>query len=488
MLESYVLNSTATRHDMDSVAGHYLGITTIHYEDVAGKGAKQLTFNQVPVDRAAEYSAEDADVTWRLHARLWPEIERLPRLAAVYQDIEQPLVPVLLEMEHTGVLIDAEMLRRQSQQIATSLVGLEQSAHAAAGTSFNLDSPKQLQEVLFGKLALPVKRRHRDGPALHRRGRARRARARLRAAADHPGVPRAREAQVHLHGQAARAASTRTRAASTPPITRRSPPPAGCPPPTPTCRTSRSATPEGRRIRQAFVAPPGHRVIAADYSQIELRIMAHLSGDEGLLRAFEEDRDIHQATAAEVFGVATDAVSGEQRRAAKAINFGLIYGMSAFGLARQLGIERGAAQQYVDLYFQRYPGVRRYMDRTRARRPASRATSRPSRGAGSTCRTYARATRSCARRRNAAAINAPMQGTAADIIKRAMIAVHAWLAHERVPARLIMQVHDELVLEVREDSIASVEAGLREHMAAAATLRVPLKVEVGHGLNWDEAH
>ncbi|HEX9772287.1 MAG TPA: DNA polymerase I [Steroidobacteraceae bacterium] len=486
MLESYVLNSTATRHDLESTAAHYLGVETIHFEDVAGKGAKQLTFNQVPIERAAEYAAEDADVAFRLHERLWPEIDQLPRLEAVYEDIELPLVPVLLDMEHTGVLVDAEMLRRQSHEISKSLMKLEQDAHAAAGTSFNLDSPKQLQEVLFGKLGLPAKRRTATGQPstaedvleelaleyeLPRIIMDYRGLAKLKSTYTDklPGQVNPRTGRVHTSYHQAVAATGRLSSQD------------------PNLQNIPIRTPEGRRIRQAFVAPPGHVIVAADYSQIELRIMAHLSGDEGLLRAFAEDHDIHQATAAEVFGLDPARVSAAQRRAAKAINFGLIYGMSAFGLARQLGIERGAAQQYVDLYFQRYPGVRRYMQETRA---AARERGYVETVAGR--RLYLQDIRAANQQlRQAAeraAINAPMQGTAADIIKRAMIAVHEWLARTGAEARLIMQVHDELVLEVREDAVAELEHGLREHMAAAAALRVPLKVDVGHGANWDEAH
>jgi len=485
MLESYVLDSTATRHDLDSAARHYLGIETIHYEDVAGKGAKQLPFAEVPVERAGEYSAEDADVALRLHRTLWPRIEELPSLKKIYEEIEQPLVPVLLDMEHTGVLIDTAMLRKQSHELSHKLLELQAKAHAAAGGPFNVDSPKQLQEVLFGKLGLPARRKTATGQpstaedvleeladeyelpriVLDYRGM-----AKLRSTYTDklPGQVDPRTGRVHTSYHQAVAATGRL--SSTDPNLQNIP----------------IRTPEGRRIRQAFVAPPGHVLVAADYSQIELRIMAHLSGDEGLRRAFEQDRDIHQATAAEVFGVAADAVTPDQRRAAKAINFGLIYGMSAFGLARQLGIERGAAQQYVDLYFHRYPGVKRYMDETRA---IAREQGYVETVAGR--RLYLREIRSRNQQlrqyAERSAINAPMQGTAADIIKRAMIDVHGWLRGD-VGARLVMQVHDELVLEVAEDHVARVEQGLRERMSAAAALRVPLKVQVGHGGNWDEAH
>jgi DNA polymerase-1 len=485
MLESYVLDSTATRHDLDSTARHYLGIETIHYEDVAGKGAKQLPFAEVPVETAGEYSAEDADVALRLHRTLWPRIGELPALRRLYEEIEQPLVPVLLDMEHTGVLIDTAMLRKQSHELSAKLLELQAKAHAVAGGPFNLDSPKQLQEVLFGKLGLPARRKTATGQPstaedvleeladeyelpriiLDYRGM-----AKLRSTYTDklPGQVDPRSGRVHTSYHQAVAATGRL--SSTDPNLQNIP----------------IRTPEGRRIRQAFIAPPGHLLVAADYSQIELRIMAHLSGDEGLLEAFAHDLDIHQATAAEVFGVATGEVTPEQRRAAKAINFGLIYGMSAFGLARQLGIERGAAQRYVDLYFHRYPGVKRYMDETRAmareqgyvETVAGRRLHLPEiRSRNQQLRQYA----------ERSAINAPMQGTAADIIKRAMIDVHRWLAGD-TGARLVMQVHDELVLEVAEDELARVEAGLRERMSAAARLRVPLKVEVGRGPNWDEAH
>jgi len=486
MLESYVLNSTATRHDLDSTAKHYLGVETIHYEDVAGKGAKQLPFGEVPIERAAEYSAEDSDVALQLHRALWAQLEAVPRLRRLYEEIEQPLVPVLLDMEHLGVLIDAAMLRRQSHELAKSLMTLEQSAHAAAGSPFNLDSPKQLQEILFGRLGLPVLRKTATGQPstaedvleelagdyelpriiLEYRGL-----AKLKSTYTDklPGQIDPRTGRVHTSYHQAVAATGRL--SSTDPNLQNIP----------------VRTPEGRRIRQAFVAPPGHLLMAADYSQIELRIMAHLSGDANLLRAFAEDRDIHQATAAEVFGLDTSAVTAEQRRAAKAINFGLIYGMSAFGLARQLGIERGAAQRYVDLYFERYPGVKRYMDetRTQAREQGFVETVFGRRLYLPDIRSRNQGLRQYAER---SAINAPMQGTAADIIKRAMISVHGWLARGDVPARLVMQVHDELVLEVREDSVAAVEHGLRERMAGAAELRAPLKVDVGRGPHWDAAH
>ena len=486
MLESYVLNSVATRHDMDSAAEKYLGVKTIHFEDVAGKGAKQITFNQVDVDRATEYSAEDADVTLRLHQALWPKIEATPRLQALYETIEQPLVAVLYRMERTGVLVDAALLKAQSAELAARMLELKALAHAEAGGPFNVDSPKQLQEILFGKLGIPVTRKTPTGQPstaedvldelaatyplpkliLEYRGV-----AKLKSTYTDklPEQIDPRTGRIHTSYHQAVAATGRL--SSTDPNLQNIP----------------IRTPEGRRIRQAFVAPPGWSLVAADYSQIELRIMAHLSGDESLLRAFAEDRDIHQATAAEVFGLELASVSADQRRSAKAINFGLIYGMSAFGLARQLGIGRGDAQKYVDLYFERYPGVKRYMDETRRQ---ARATGFVETVFGRRLYLPEIQSRNQALRQYAerSAINAPMQGTAADIIKRAMIDVDDWLQHSQAPARLIMQVHDELVLEVADEAIGTVVAQLRDHMARAAELKVPLKVDVGVGRNWDEAH
>jgi DNA polymerase-1 len=486
MLESYVLNSVATRHDMDSAVQKYLGLKTVHYEDVAGKGAKQITFNQVDVDRAAEYSAEDADVTLRLHQAIWPQIEALPRLKALYETIEQPLVPVLYRMERTGVLVDRQLLKTQSSELAARMLELQTEAHAVAGGVFNVDSPKQLQEILFGKLGIPVTRKTPTGQPST-------AEDVLEELAENYPLPKlileyrgvaklkstytdklpeqidARTGRIHTSYHQAVAATGRL--SSTDPNLQNIP----------------IRTQEGRRIRQAFIAAPGHSLIAADYSQIELRIMAHLSGDASLLRAFAEDRDVHQATAAEVFGTALDAVSADQRRSAKAINFGLIYGMSAFGLARQLGIGRGDAQKYVDLYFERYPGVKRYMDETRrqARETGFVETVFGRRLYLPEIQSRNQALRQYAER---SAINAPMQGTAADIIKRAMIDVDAWLQSSRAPARLIMQVHDELVLEVAHDAVPQIVEQLRAHMAHAAELKVPLKVDVGVGQNWDDAH
>jgi DNA polymerase-1 len=486
MLESYVLNSVATRHDMDSAAAKYLGVKTIAYEEVTGKGAKQITFNQVDVDRAAEYSAEDADVTLRLHLALWPQIEALPALKAVYETIEQPLVSVLYRMERKGVLVDRELLKTQSSELAARMLELQAQAHAEAGGAFNLDSPKQLQEILFGKLGIPVIRKTPTGQPstaedvleelaatyplpkliLEYRGV-----AKLKSTYTDKLPEQINRTTGRIHTSYHQAVAATGRLSSTDPNLQNIP----------------IRTQEGRRIRQAFVAPPGHSLVAADYSQIELRIMAHLSGDASLLRAFAEDRDVHQATAAEVFSTPLGEVSADQRRSAKAINFGLMYGMSAFGLARQLGIGRGDAQKYMDLYFERYPGVKRYMEETRrqARETGFVETVFGRRLYLPEIQSRNQALRQYAER---SAINAPMQGTAADIIKRAMIEVDAWLQSSRMPAQLIMQVHDELILEVADEAIEAIVEPLRAHMAQAAKLAVPLKVDVGVGRNWDEAH
>jgi DNA polymerase-1 len=486
MLESYVLNSTATRHDMDSVAALYLGVETIQYEDVVGKGAKQITFDQVDLDTATRYAAEDADVTLQIHETLWPKLKAVPELASVYTDIERPLVRVLTQMEYTGVRVDSRLLREQSQELAVKMAATEKAAYVAAGGPFNLGSPKQLQEVLYERLKLPVHGKTQTGQPST-------AEDVLEQLAEEHELPRLvleyrslsklkstytdklptdvdpRTGRIHTSYHQAVAATGRLSSSD------------------PNLQNIPVRTPEGRRIRQAFVAPPGFKLLAADYSQIELRIMAHLSGDTGLLAAFEGGEDIHRATAAEVFNTPLADVTADQRRSAKAINFGLIYGMSAFGLARQLGVERSAAQTYVDLYFERYPGVRRYMDETRdgARR----------RGYVSTVfgrRLYLPEinARNPQRRQYAerSAINAPMQGTAADIIKRAMIGVAAWLDAYAPEAKLIMQVHDELVIEVPESRAAEIGAAVAGIMEGAAELRVPLRVDQGLGPNWDEAH
>jgi DNA polymerase I len=486
MLESYVLNSVASRHDMDSTASCYLGIKTIKFEDIAGKGVKQLTSNQIPVDKASEYAAEDADVTLCLHRTLWPQLGEFPKLKKLYEELEQPLVPVLLRMEHRGVLVDRELLRAQSREFATQLLELTKQAHQDAGTEFNVDSPKQLQQILFEKLQIPVTRKTPGGQPstaedvleelalshpLPRTILEYRALAKLKSTYTDklPELVDARTGRIHTSYHQAVAQTGRL--SSTDPNLQNIP----------------IRRPEGRRIRQAFVAPEGYVLMAADYSQIELRIMAHLSGDEGLLSAFSEDRDVHVATAAEVFSVPLDSVSSDQRRTAKTINFGLIYGMSPFGLARQLGIDRGSATRYVERYFARYPGVKRFMDETRhnARETGFVETVSGRRLYLPDIRSGNSAMRQYAER---SAINAPMQGTAADIIKRAMISVDAWCQREDTPARLIMQVHDELVLEVRADATASVAEAIRDRMTSAGELRVPLRVDIGMGANWDEAH
>ena len=485
MLESYVLNSTATRHDMDSVARFYLGRDTIHYEDVAGKGAKQLTFNEVPLETAAPYAAEDAAVTLALHEHLTTQLAKTPALATVYHDIEQPLVPVLIEMEQNGVALDAELLATQSHELAAKMNELEQKAHELADGPFNLGSPKQLQEILFERLGLPVLRKTPKGQPstaedvlaeladdyeLPEVILAYRSVAKLKSTyTDKLPLDIGPDGRVHTSYHQAVAATGRLSSSD------------------PNLQNIPIRTPEGRRIRQAFVAPAGYTLLAADYSQIELRIMAHLSGDAGLTDAFANDLDVHRATAAEVFGLAPDDVGADERRSAKAINFGLIYGMSAFGLAKQLGIGRGEAQQYIDTYFERYPGVADYMERirTEAREHGFVSTvfgrrlylpeiksKQPQR------RQYAERT----------AINAPMQGTAADIIKRAMIVVHDWLQTSAIDARLIMQVHDELVFEVADAAVDDLAERAVAIMTEAADLSVPLKVDFGTGQNWDEAH
>ena len=486
MLESYVLDSVASRHDMDSLAEKYLGYQTVHYEDVAGKGAKQIGFDEVRVDIATRYAAEDADVTLRLHQAIWPRLRAVPALRKVFDEIEMPLVPVLLDMEHTGVFIDVDMLKAQSEEIAAKLVKLQEQAHKLAGEPFNLDSPKQLQNILFTKMNIPVKRKTAGGQAST-------AEDVLEELAEEYELPKVileyrslnklkstytdklpeqvnpKTGRVHTSYHQAVAATGRLSSMD------------------PNLQNIPVRTAEGRRIRQAFVAPKGAVMLAADYSQIELRIMAHLSGDAGLLKAFESGMDIHRATAAEVFGLKPDKVTDERRRAAKAINFGLIYGMSAFGLAKQLGIGRDDAQDYVDLYFARYPGVKRYMDETRlmAREQGYVETVFGRRLYLPDIRSRQQQLRQYAER---SAINAPMQGTAADIIKRAMISVHAWLKQNGVKARMVMQVHDELVFEVEKSALASLQTEVPKLMSAAAKLKVPLVVDVGVGNSWEEAH
>jgi len=486
MLESYVWNSTAARHDMDTLSRKYLDHATVTFEELAGKGAKQLTFNQVALDRASHYAAEDADVTLRLHEHLWPRIQAEPALARLYSEIEMPLVGVLSRMERTGVLVDAALLRRHSGELAEAMAESERRAHQLAGGPFNLGSPKQIQEILYGQLKLPVSVKTPTGqPSTGEEA--------LQELADHHPLPRlildyralsklkstyadrlpeqvnARTGRVHTCYQQAVAATGRL--SSTDPNLQNIP----------------IRTPEGRRIRQAFIAPPGYRIVAADYSQIELRIMAHLSGDPRLRLAFASDLDIHTATAAEIFAVAPAQVSPDQRRSAKAINFGLIYGMSAFGLARQLGIERMAAQAYIDRYFARYPGAKQFMDhiREQARQQGYVETLFGRRLYLPDINARQQQRRQYAER---AAINAPMQGSAADIIKLAMLRCDRWLRDSGAPARMIMQVHDELVFEVAEGDVPACIAAIRECMKDAARLDVPLVVDIGAGANWDEAH
>ena len=486
MLESYVLNSTATRHDMNSTAHKYLNLETIRFEDVAGKGAGQLRFDQVDLDRAAPYAAEDADITLRLHRKLWPMLEATGSLAKLYTSIEQPLVPVLQRIEHRGVLVDEKRLAKQSTELTKKIAALEKKVHKEAGRKFNLGSPKQLQELLFDELGLPVIRKTPKGQPSTAEDVLQklaeefilpelildyRALSKLKSTYTDklPQQICARTGRIHTSYHQAVTATGRLSSSD------------------PNLQNIPIRTEEGRRIRQAFIAPPGYSLLAADYSQIELRIMAHISGDQGLLQAFADDLDIHRATAAEVFGVPPDEVSDDQRRSAKAINFGLIYGMSPFGLSRQLGISLDEARGYTELYFDRYPGVQDYMKRTRQQAKEQ----------GFMETVFGRRlylpdiqARQAQRRQYAerSAINAPMQGTAADIIKKAMLAVDDWLQNDGVDARMIMQVHDELVLEVHSDMADEAAARVAELMGGAATLQVPLKVDTGIGSNWDEAH
>jgi len=486
MLESYVLNATANRHDMDTLAKRWLDHDTIHYEDVAGKGARQIPFSQVDLDTARDYAAEDADVTLRLHHALWPQLEAQPAQRKLFSDIEMPLVPVLARMEQRGVLIDVGALRLQSQELGKRMLALQAGMQKIVGREFNVDSPKQLQALLFDELGLPAKLKTPTGqPSTNEEA--------LEAIADQHELPRMildyrqlaklrstytdklpemvnpRTGRVHTcYNQAAVATG---RLSSTDPNLQNIP----------------VRNEEGRRIREAFIAPEGWRVLAADYSQIELRIMAHMSGDPGLTRAFQHDQDVHRATAAEVFGVAVDEVAAEHRRVAKMINFGLMYGMSAHGLAQRLGIPRGEAAEYVQRYFERYPGVKAFMDSTReqARRDGYVETLFGRRLYLDALRSRNAAQRAGAER---AAINAPMQGTAADIIKRAMVSIDDWLGKRDDDAHMLMQVHDELVFEVRVDAVEALREGVRIRMQGAAELSVPLLVDIGTGANWNEAH
>ncbi len=486
MLESYVLDATATRHDMDSLAKKYLGVNTVHFEDIAGKGKKQLTFNQIDVDTAGHYAAEDADITLRLHQHLWPKLEAVPSLAKLYSDIEIPLLSVLSHIEYDGVRIDADMLSKQGEKISLKVEEVKADAYADAGREFNLGSPKQIQEIFFDEKQFPIIRKTPKGQPSTAED------VLEQLAVDYPlpklilqhrsltklmstyidKLPRQIDAgSGRVHTSYNQAIASTGRLSSTDPNLQNIP----------------VRTEEGRRIREAFVAADGYRLVAADYSQIELRIMAHLSGDKGLVSAFEQGLDVHRATASEVFGVDLADVDGDQRRSAKAINFGLIYGMSAFGLARQLDIPRGEAQEYIDLYFSRYPGVKHYMDETRSQAKTrgyvetvyGRRLYLPDINArNAQMRNYAERT----------AINAPMQGTAADIIKRAMITVHGWLQEEAIDARIIMQVHDELVLEAKAGQAEKYGRQVQRLMIEAATLDVPLEVDVGIGNSWEEAH
>ena len=486
MLESYVLNSVATRHNMDDLAQYYLDYKTISYEEIAGKGAKQLTFNQIDLEKAGPYAAEDADITLRLHQAIWNKLDKEVSLKPVFEDIEMPLVDILSRMERNGALVNASLLGQQSREITARLAELEKSAHDMAGQAFNLASPKQLQDILFNQLELPViKKTPKGQPStaeevlqelaldydLPRLILEHRSLSKLKSTYTDKLPQMINQSTGRIHTSYHQAVTATGRLSSSDPNLQNIP-----------IRTA-----EGRRVRQAFVAKEGYKLVAADYSQIELRIMAHLSKDQSLLDAFAKGQDIHKATAAEVFGVALDEVTSDQRRSAKAINFGLIYGMSAFGLAKQLGISRQSAQEYIDLYFERYPGVLRYMEETKefAREKGyvetlfGRRLYLPEINA-----------RNGMRRQGAerTAINAPMQGTAADIIKKAMIQVDRWLQENPVDARVIMQVHDELVLEVAESQVNVLVEGITKQMSSAAELRVPLLVEAGTGDNWDEAH
>jgi DNA polymerase-1 len=485
LLQSYVLEAHE-RHDMDDLAARHLHESTIKYEELCGKGAAQIGFDQVDIARAADYAAEDADITLRLHQALYPRVRREAGLNRVYSEIEMPLLAILARVERTGVKLDTDLLRRHSSYLAGEMLALEAKAHEVAGQPFNLNSPKQLGEIFFNQLQLPViKKTPKGAPStdeevleklaedyplpkiiLEYRGL-----AKLKSTYTDKLPDMVNPATGRVHTTYSQAVAVTGRLSSNDPNLQNIP----------------VRSPEGRKIREAFIAETGFVIVSADYSQIELRIMAHLSSDERLLKAFAEDADIHRATAAEVLGMAPENVLPEQRRMAKAVNFGLIYGMSAFGLAAQLGIDRGAAQNYIDRYFARYPGVAEYMARTREKAKMD--------GYVETLfgrRLYLPEIRASnqGRRQGAerAAINAPMQGTAADLIKLAMIAVQGWLDAEGLKTRLIMQVHDELVLEVPDAEVDAVKTGLLQKMANVAALKVPLVAEAGVGLNWEEAH
>jgi DNA polymerase-1 len=486
MLESYILDAAGSRHDLDTLALKYLGQRTIHFEDIAGKGAKQLTFNQVPIEQAAPYAAEDAEVTLRLHQMLTEKLNQTPSLSTLYRELEMPLVPVLSRIERNGALVCRGTLAAHSQELGERILSLEAKAHDLAGGPFNLGSPKQLGEILFNQLELPILRKTPKGapstaeevlaelaldyplPAVLMEYRSL---SKLKSTYTDklPEMIDPRTGRVHTSYHQAVTATGRLSSSD------------------PNLQNIPIRTEEGRRIRQAFIAAPGCKIVAADYSQIELRIMAHLSQDEGLLNAFANELDVHSATAAEVFGVALGDVSGDQRRKAKAINFGLIYGMSAFGLAKQLGLGRSEAQEYIDLYFARYPGVADYMARTRE---LAHDTGYVETLKGR--RLYLPEINAKNRQRQQAAertaINAPMQGTAADMIKMAMLAVDEWLAGSSIDARMIMQVHDELVFEVEMGAVDELCETVGRLMSEVGLLDVPLLVEAGTGDNWDEAH
>jgi DNA polymerase-1 len=486
MLESYVLNSTATKHNMDDLAKEYLNITTIHYEDIAGKGAKHIGFQKVPIEQAAPYAAEDADITLQLHQMLYTMLSQQPTLLELYTEMEVPLISVLARIENNGVLIDTAMLAQQSLELSSKLIALEQHAHDLAGQTFNLGSPKQIQDILYDRQKLPVLKKTPKGQPsteesvlqelavnypLPKLLLEHRSLSKLKSTYIDKLPYQVDEQTGRIHTSYHQAVAATGRLSSSDPNLQNIP----------------IRSEEGRKIRQAFIAPEGRKIVAADYSQIELRIMAHLSADEGLLKAFSEGEDVHRATAAEVFGVAPEQVTFDLRRSAKAINFGLIYGMSSFGLAQQLGLSRNQAQSYIDLYFARYPGVKNYMDSTREQ----------AREQGYVETLFGRRlylpeinSRNAARRQYAerTAINAPMQGTAADIIKRAMIAADEWLYKENPDAKMIMQVHDELVFEIAQNQVDQCAAKIRSIMCAAIDLDVPLVVDIGIGNNWDEAH
>lgn len=487
MLQSYVLDSTATRHDMDSLAEKYLSRSTIHFEDIAGKGKKQLTFNQIGLDEATPYACEDADITLQLHQKLWPQIEAIPSLAEVYKHLEMPLLPVLNTLERNGVHIDIFMLQQQSDNLAHDIDRLEKQAHESAGEVFNLGSPKQLQAILYDKQQLPVRKKTPkgqpstaeevlqeladDGYELPQIIMQYRSLSKLKSTYTDKLPQMVNHSTGRVHTSYHQAVTATGRLSSSDPNLQNIP----------------IRTETGRRIREAFVAADGAKILAADYSQIELRIMAHLSGDASLLKAFAEGEDIHRHTASEIFNVDLQAVTADQRRSAKAINFGLIYGMSAHGLSKQLGIERHQAAAYMDTYFERYPGVKQYMDNTRQQAKVDgyvetifgRRLYLPEiNSSNGMRRQYAERT----------AINAPMQGSAADIIKRAMIAIHDWLLSENTGIRMIMQVHDELVFEVPDDQLEHAKQEIERFMIEAAELKVPLEVGMGVGDNWEQAH